>query len=150
MVLYGACNAGIGQLLSSMTSSEFTNYQKVRRLLAVESRIMLMEIQHLFFVVIVAHLAMGVVKISVLSFYKRIFAIRSFRRAANVTMGFVILWILGSFFVSIASISHQSYLILLDADLFSMADIQLVELPRGIYYQLRCILNSFRSDGYLT
>ena len=111
---------------------------------------MLMEILHLFFVVIVAHLAMGVVKISVLSFYKRIFAVRSFRRGANVTMGFVILWILGSFFVSIPSVSHQSILILLDADPFSMADIQLVELPREIYYQLRCIFNSFCSDGYFT
>ena len=44
MVLYGACTAGIGQLLSTMTSAESTNYQKVRHLLADESRFMLMEI----------------------------------------------------------------------------------------------------------
>ena len=30
MVLYGACKAGIGQLLSTMTPAQFTNYQKGR------------------------------------------------------------------------------------------------------------------------
>ena len=29
MVLYEACDAGVGQLLSTMTPAEFTNYQKV-------------------------------------------------------------------------------------------------------------------------
>lgn len=44
MVLYGACNAGVGQLLSTMTSVEFSNYQKERHLLAYASLVILMEV----------------------------------------------------------------------------------------------------------
>ncbi|KAI2607959.1 hypothetical protein GGR54DRAFT_389835 [Hypoxylon sp. NC1633] len=86
LVLYGSFNAGIGQDLSTITPDEYTNYQK-----------------HLYFGVIIAHLSYGFVKLAVLQFYKRIFAVASFVRVANITIVFVILFMIAATFTQIFS-----------------------------------------------
>ncbi|KAL9124980.1 MAG: hypothetical protein Q9217_005759 [Psora testacea] len=66
-----------------MTQAQFSAYQK-----------------HLYFDVIVAHIAIGTIKVSVISFYKRVFATAKFHRYANGTMAIAILWTLGATIVS--------------------------------------------------
>ena len=79
--------------------------------------------KHLYFNVILAHLAIGVVKISMLEFYKRIFDVRNFHRAANIVMVFVILWIPDSFSVRITSIYQVVFLISADTSFLRMANL---------------------------
>ena len=57
------------------------------------------EMQHLYFDVIVAHFAIGIIKMSVLELYKRIFTTKRFKLWANVTMVLVTAWTLGAFLV---------------------------------------------------
>ncbi|MCJ1245199.1 hypothetical protein MMC30_002400 [Trapelia coarctata] len=80
IVLHGATNAGIGQVVGDMSLETIADFQK-----------------HIYFIAIVTHLAIGVIKLSVLSFYKSIFVTPKFRFAANITMGVVWAWILSSF-----------------------------------------------------
>ncbi|EMR71348.1 putative integral membrane protein [Eutypa lata UCREL1] len=86
LVLYGSFNAGIGQDLSTITPDEYANYQK-----------------HLYFGVIVAHLSYGFVKLAVLQFYKRIFAVPNFHLYANIIIVVVILFMIAATFTQIFS-----------------------------------------------
>ncbi|KAI0886272.1 uncharacterized protein GGS22DRAFT_126785 [Annulohypoxylon maeteangense] len=86
LVLYGSFHASIGQDLSTITPDEYTNYQK-----------------HLYFGVILAHLSYGFVKLAVLQFYKRIFAVASFVLYANVIISIVILFMIAATFTQIFS-----------------------------------------------
>lgn len=58
------------------------------------------EQQHLYFGVIIAHLSYGFVKLAVLQFYKRIFAVPSFFLSANITIAVVILFMIAATIVS--------------------------------------------------
>ncbi|KAI4869231.1 hypothetical protein F4820DRAFT_444353 [Hypoxylon rubiginosum] len=102
LVLYGSFNTSIGQDLrfvlalenrasvnrmgSTITPDEYTNYQK-----------------HLYFGVIIAHLSYGFVKLAVLQFYKRIFAVPSFLLYANIIIAIVILFMIAATFTQIFS-----------------------------------------------
>ncbi|KAK9415008.1 putative integral membrane protein [Seiridium unicorne] len=117
LVLYGSFDASIGQDLSTITPDEYTNYQK-----------------HLFFGVILAHLSYGFVKLAVLQFYKRIFAVRNFLLYANITIAVVIMFMIAATFTQIFSawpISNwwtlgETYTINYGAFLTSFAAIDLV------------------------
>ena len=56
--------------------------------------------QHLYVGVIVAHLSYGFVKLAVLQFYKRIFLTPRFHMSANITMVFVVAFMLTATLVS--------------------------------------------------
>ena len=56
--------------------------------------------QRLYVIPILAYSAYGLAKISVLEFYKRIFAIPKFKRAANITLVLVISWMIAAILVS--------------------------------------------------
>ncbi|XDG07882.1 hypothetical protein ABKA04_007497 [Annulohypoxylon sp. FPYF3050] len=86
IVLYGSFRASIGQDLSTITPDEYTNYQR-----------------HLYFGVIIAHLSYGFVKLAVLQFYKRIFAVASFVFYANIVIAIVILFMIAATFTQIFS-----------------------------------------------
>ncbi|KAI0448082.1 hypothetical protein F4803DRAFT_496430 [Xylaria telfairii] len=86
LVLYGSFNAGIGQDLSTITPDGYANYQK-----------------HLYFGVIIAHLSYGFVKLAVLQFYKRIFAVPNFVLCANITIVVVLLFMVAATFTQIFS-----------------------------------------------
>ncbi|KAF2687595.1 hypothetical protein K458DRAFT_484867 [Lentithecium fluviatile CBS 122367] len=77
LVLYGSFRASIGQDLSTITPDDYTNYQK-----------------HLYFGVIIAHISYGLVKLSVLQFYKRIFVTPTFQLSANIMLIIVFLFML--------------------------------------------------------
>jgi hypothetical protein len=57
------------------------------------------KMQHLYFDVIVAHFAIGIIKMSVLELYKRIFTTKRFKLWANVLMILITAWTLGAFLV---------------------------------------------------
>ncbi|KAI0398798.1 hypothetical protein F4802DRAFT_114603 [Xylaria palmicola] len=86
LVLYGSFNAGIGQDLSTITPDGYANYQR-----------------HLYFGVIIAHLSYGFVKLAVLQFYKRIFAVPSFVLCANIVIVFVLMFMVAATFTQIFS-----------------------------------------------
>ncbi|CAJ2513881.1 Uu.00g020000.m01.CDS01 [Anthostomella pinea] len=86
LVLYGSFNAGIGQDLSTITPGDYANYQK-----------------HLYFGVIIAHLSYGFVKLAVLQFYKRIFAVHRFVLSANIIIVFVLIFMVVATFTQIFS-----------------------------------------------
>jgi len=86
IVFYGAFAASIGQDLSTITPSEYTSYSK-----------------HIYFTPICAYPAYGLAKISVLEFYKRIFITNKFRLSANITITFVVLWMVTAELVQIFS-----------------------------------------------
>ncbi|KAA6408787.1 MAG: integral membrane [Lasallia pustulata] len=85
-VLYGAFKTGYGQNILTMTAAEFAVYS-----------------WHAYLTVLLSQLAIGTVKISVITFYKRIFRTQSFHRAANILLGFVVAWILATSFTHIFS-----------------------------------------------
>lgn len=89
-----------------------------------------MSTQHLYFDVIVAHLAIGVIKVSVICCYKRIFTTSKFHHWANVIMVFAIPWTLGATIVGCHrqnKATQTSSLLSLDADILSLANFQLVD-----------------------
>lgn len=50
--------------------------------------------------VLLCHIAYGVIKLSILLFYKRIFITPWFQKAANIFMGIVVAWMFAATFVS--------------------------------------------------
>ena len=90
--------------------------------------------QHLYVGVIIAHLSYGFVKLGLLQFYKRIFSVGSFVLSANITLVFVILFMITATIVQIFSawpISNwwtitESYSINYGAFLTSFAAIDLL------------------------
>ncbi|OTA98049.1 hypothetical protein M426DRAFT_28823 [Hypoxylon sp. CI-4A] len=86
LVLHGSFRASIGQDLSTITPDEYTNYQK-----------------HLYFGVIISHLSYGFIKLAVVQFYKRIFAIPSFVLYANILIALVVLFMITVTFTQIFS-----------------------------------------------
>ncbi|KAI1249468.1 hypothetical protein MGN70_009081 [Eutypa lata] len=105
LVLYGSFNAGIGQDLRFVLAPE--NWACADRM-------------HLYFGVIVAHLSYGFVKLAVLQFYKRIFAVPKFHLYANITIVVVILFMIAATFVG------KTYTINYGAFLTSFTAIDLV------------------------
>ena len=86
LILYGSVAASIGQDLTTITPPQYESYQRL-----------------LYFIVIVAFLSYGLVKVSVLLLYKRIFDIQQFRLRANVLLGIVVAWTLAAIFTQIFS-----------------------------------------------
>lgn len=115
LVLYGSFNAGIGQDLrfvlapeswayadrmvvplpqmSMPTTKRSVNIHEGREAETDHTK------QHLYFGVIIAHLSYGFVKLAVLQFYKRIFAVPNFHLYANITIVVVILFMIAATFV---------------------------------------------------
>lgn len=54
----------------------------------------------LFVDVLLCHLIYGIIKLSVLSFYCRIFTTKRFHLAANIMIGLVVAWMIAAFAVS--------------------------------------------------
>lgn len=84
--IWGAVKNGDGRPLSALTTEESVAYLKL--------------VYGSFFV---AQLALTLVKISVVLFYKRVFATKGFQTAANIMTGIITLWFISFFFADLFS-----------------------------------------------
>ena len=151
MVLYGAFKAGIGQLLSTMTPAQFTNYQKARYPTEYQSHFCLQRyIAPVFRSYLSSPCHGNGQNIRPLPLQKDLCS-EQFSSICKCHNG--IRNSLDSRFILCKyriHNSHKTFLISLDASIFCLANIQLVELPRALYYQLWSVLDSFCGNGYLT
>ncbi|KAF4548269.1 Hypothetical protein D9617_30g011740 [Elsinoe fawcettii] len=79
-------NASLGQDLATITPPQFVSYQK-----------------HIYAGVITAYSSFGIVKLSVLQFYKRIFAVPRFIHTANIIFAAVSTWLVVTLFLAVFS-----------------------------------------------
>ncbi|KAF2763512.1 hypothetical protein EJ05DRAFT_496331 [Pseudovirgaria hyperparasitica] len=84
--LNAAFNASLGQDLTEITPDQYVAFNK-----------------HIYALVLTAYTSFGLVKLSVLSLYKRIFAVPKFLRAANILFCIISLWIIVTIFLAIFS-----------------------------------------------
>jgi len=109
MTIWGASDGVKGVPFETMTWDIWVSFRKVRHSVLV-SNVILIASQILFSEIIICHFTYGLIKISVLLFYKRIFNInKSFRTYANIVLGINVAWMISAFFVSLNGFSTADH-----------------------------------------
>lgn len=85
---------------------------------------------------LICHFVYGLIKISVVVFYKRIFTSRHFNICANIVLGMISLYIILSFFVSVDDASG------------GMNEVMTCYLAFPLLRQSRCILLEYTARAY--